>query len=99
VIVFGSFARREADRESDIDAVIVRPDDVDDDDDTWTDGVEQWRRKVRAITGNPVEVIEIGRSEAIEKLSSRGQLWRDVGREGVVVQGATLDELRGALRG
>ncbi len=99
VIVFGSFARREADRQSDIDAVIVRPDDVDDDDDTWTAGVEQWRSKVRAITGNPVEVIEIGRSEAIEKLSSRGQLWRDVAREGVVVQGATLDELRGALRG
>ena len=84
--------------QSDIDAVIVRPDDVDDDDDTWTDGVEQWRRKVRAITGNPVEVIEIGRSEAIEKLSNGGQLWGDVGRDGVVIHGATLDELRGVVR-
>ncbi|MDH4119742.1 MAG: nucleotidyltransferase domain-containing protein [Acidimicrobiia bacterium] len=98
VIVFGSFARREADRGSDIDAVIVRPDNVDDDDDTWTDGVEQWRRTVRAITGNPVEVIEIGRAEAIEKLSNGGQLWGDVGRDGVVIHGATLDELRGVVR-
>ncbi len=94
VIVFGSFARREADSESDIDAVIVRPDDIDDDDDMWAAGVEEWRRSARAITGNPVEVIEIGRAAASEKLSGRSQLWRDVARDGVVVQGATLDELR-----
>lgn len=98
VIVFGSFTRREADRHSDIDALIVRPDDIDDDDDTWAAGVEQWRRSVRAVTGNAVEVIEIGRAEAIERLSSGGQLWRDVVREGVVVHGATLDELRGVVR-
>ena len=29
VIIFGSFARREADRSSDIDTVIVRPDGID----------------------------------------------------------------------
>jgi predicted nucleotidyltransferase len=96
VIIFGSFARREADRQSDIDAVIVRPDDVDDDD-LWTAGVEQWRRRVRAITGNRVEVIQTGRSEAIQKLSTKDQPWRDVARDGVVVHGATLDELRGVV--
>lgn len=98
VIVFGSFARREADKESDIDAVIVRPGDVDEDDDTWAAGVEQWRRSVRAITGNPVEVIEAGRSESSEKLSGRSQLWRDIARDGVVIHGATLDELRSVVR-
>jgi len=97
VIVFGSFARREADNESDIDAVIVRPDDVDEDDDTWTAGVERWRERVRAITGNPVEVIETGRSEAIEKLSGTRSLWQDIARDGVVVHGATLDQLGGAV--
>jgi len=97
VIVFGSFARREADRESDIDAVIIRPDDVDDDNDTWTAGVEQWRERVRAITGNPAEVIETSRSEASEKLSSKRPLWRDITRDGVVVHGATLGQLRGVV--
>ena len=97
VIVFGSFARREADRESDIDAVIVRPDDVDDDNDTWTAGVEQWRERVRAITGNPVEVIETDRAEAMERLSSKRSLWQDIARDGVVVHGATLDQLRGVV--
>ncbi|MCP3856022.1 MAG: helix-turn-helix domain-containing protein [Actinomycetia bacterium] len=98
VIVFGSFARREADRHSDIDAVIVRPDDIDADDDSWTAGVEQWREAVRAITGNAVEVIETDRAEVAEKLSSKLALWGDIARDGVVVQGATLDELRSAVR-
>lgn len=97
VIVFGSFARREADRHSDIDAVIVRADGVDEDDDAWTAGIEQWRQETRAITGNPVEVIEIDRSEAAEKLSTKRGLWRDIDREGVVVHGETLDELRGRV--
>jgi predicted nucleotidyltransferase len=95
VIVFGSFARREADSQSDIDALVVRPDEVADD--MWAAGVEQWRTSVRALTGNPVEVIEIGKSEAGEKLSSNGQLWRDIVRDGVVVHGATIDELRGLV--
>lgn len=94
VIVFGSFARREADRHSDIDAVIIRADGIDEDDDAWTAGIEQWRQSARAITGNSVEVIEIGRAEATEKLSTKRGLWRDIDREGVVVHGATLDELR-----
>ncbi|MFT5204527.1 MAG: putative nucleotidyltransferase, partial [Candidatus Aldehydirespiratoraceae bacterium] len=84
VIIFGSFARREADRHSDIDALIIRPDGVDEDDDTWATGVEQWRQHVRKITGNPVEVIEADGAEAARKLSSKSPLWRDIAREGVV---------------
>jgi len=98
VIVFGSFARREADRQSDIDIVIVRPDDIDEDDDTWTNGLEHWRRSVRALTGNQVGVIEIGRAVATERLSGGGPLWGDVARGGVAVHGATLDQLRGVVR-
>ncbi len=94
VIVFGSFARREADRYSDIDIVMVRPDGIDEGDDTWAAGVEQWRQAVRAITGNAVEVVESNQAEAAEKLASKHALWRDVVRHGVVVHGATLDQLR-----
>ncbi|MFT7601919.1 MAG: putative nucleotidyltransferase [Acidimicrobiales bacterium] len=95
VIIFGSFARREADRHSDIDAVIVRPDGIDADDDTWSAGVEQWRETIRAITGNTVEVVETNQTEAAKKLASKRELWRAVARDGVVVHGATLDQLRG----
>lgn len=98
VIIFGSFARREADRHSDIDAVMVRPDGIDADDDTWTASVEQWREAVRAITGNAVEVVEADRAEAAEKLASKRAMWRDVIRDGVVVHGARLDQLKDAVR-
>jgi len=98
VIVFGSFARREADRHSDIDTVIVRPDDTDADDDTWTVGIERWRETVESITGNRVEVIETDLAEVAEKLRSNRPLWRDVARDGVEVHGMTLDQLREASR-
>lgn len=98
VIVFGSFARREADRQSDIDTVIVRPDDIDADNDLWAAGIEQWRASIRAITGNPVEVIETGRAEASNKLSTGAPLWQDIVRDGAVVHGATIEELRGVVR-
>lgn len=39
LVVFGSFARGEADEQSDIDVIVVRPDDVDTDDVGWVDGL------------------------------------------------------------
>jgi predicted nucleotidyltransferase len=47
IIVFGSFSRGEADEQSDVDVIVVRPDDVDEDDDVWTTAVERWRDVVR----------------------------------------------------
>ena len=95
VIVFGSFARRAADRDSDIDVVIVRPDEVDGDDESWVAGVEQWRRDARSISGNAVEVIEIELASAIKKLKSGGPLWTEIARDGLVVYGAPLPTFGG----
>ena len=93
VIVFGSFARGEADAESDIDVVLVRPRDVPEDDDQWSAAVEHWRDRARSITGNRVEVLDVGQPEVINKLAGRASLWRDVVRDGVVVHGAALENL------
>ena len=94
VIVFGSFARREAEVESDIDVVVVRPTEVDEDDDAWSASLETWRRDVRQLTGNPVEVLEVNADEAATKLAGRAQVWADIRRDGRVVHGLSLDELR-----
>ena len=94
VIVFGSFARGEATSGSDLDLVVVRPDELDEDDTTWTGSIDGWRDHVRAVTGNAVEILEIKRHEASAKLGSRSTLWRDVARDGVVLHGLPLDELR-----
>jgi hypothetical protein len=93
VIVFGSFARGEADLESDIDTVLVRPVGVRDSDESWEDSVEQWRSRIRRMSGNPVEVLEVGVDEIRARLSSGQPVWHDIHRDGLVVHGRSLNEL------
>jgi predicted nucleotidyltransferase len=99
VILFGSFVRNEAVSTSDIDTVIVRPDVVDEEDDSWQTSIEGWRREVRALAGNPVEVLEVGRTEAALKLRGRSEFWRNVRRKGLTVHGLGVVELIGANDG
>jgi predicted nucleotidyltransferase len=93
VIVFGSIARAEAGPESDLDVVVVRPDHVADDDEGWGTSIEQWRERARAITGNPVEVIEVDLAEARRRLASTSTLWRDISRDGIAVHGLSVTDL------
>ena len=93
MVVFGSFARGEADAESDIDTVFVRPLDVDDSDEAWADSVDEWRSRIRRISGNPVEVIEVDTDTIGTRLASRQSVLRDIRREGIVVHGRSFDEL------
>lgn len=93
VIVFGSFARHEADATSDIDVVIVRPTELDEDEE-WSTSVESWRGDVRRLTGNSVEVLEVSTGEAAMKLARPTPLWADIRRDGRVVHGLDLDELQ-----
>jgi predicted nucleotidyltransferase len=93
VIVFGSLARGEAGRASDIDAVVVRPADRDEDDETWSSSIDRWRRAVRRASGNRVEVLEVGMAEVGPRLRGRQPLWRDVRRDGLVVHGWSLAQL------
>jgi hypothetical protein len=95
VIVFGSFARGEADRASDIDTVVVRPADRDEDDEAWSSSIDQWRRAVRRASGNRVEVVEVGMSEVATLLRGQRPLWQDVRRDGLVVHGSSLAQLEG----
>jgi len=93
IIVFGSFSRGEADERSDVDVIVVRPDDVAEDDDVWATAVERWRNEARAITGNRVEVLEVSCDEVQSRLTSEAALWRDVVRDGIAVHGLTIDRL------
>jgi DNA-binding transcriptional ArsR family regulator len=95
VIVFGSFARGEADAESDLDVILVRSHDVDEDDPAWRSATERWRGSARRLTGNTVQVLEVGELEAARLLRSRKPLWLDVQRDGLVIFGRDLPDLRG----
>jgi hypothetical protein len=94
VIVFGSFARGLASAESDIDVAVVRPARLDEDDDAWVESLEAWRHDVRRLTGNRVEILEVSVEEAATKIAGRSTVWADICRDGRVVHGLGLDELR-----
>jgi predicted nucleotidyltransferase len=96
VIVFGSVARVDASVGSDIDLVVVRPAAVGEESDDWRRAVEAWRGEVRRLSGNTVEIVEVGEGEIGRLLRSRRPTWRDVLRDGVVVYGRPLVELRAA---
>jgi len=98
LIVFGSFARREAGVDSDIDVVAVRPPEVDEDDERWSASLDAWRHDVRRLTGNPVEVLEVRADEAAAKLDGSTPVWADIRHDGRVVHGLGLDDLLATCR-
>src|SRR5262249_55129578 len=97
VIVFGSLARREAVRDSDIDLVVVRPAEIDEDDEVWASSLERWRGDIRRMTGNRVEVLEADPVDVLRQLSGGGGLWETIRNEGRVVHGLDLDQLASTL--
>ncbi len=94
VVVFGSLASGKADSKSDIDVVVVRPRSIDEDDVTWRQDVETWRARVGRLAGNRVEMIEIAEEEVPRSLAGGQPLWADIAREGVLVFGTPLADLR-----
>ena len=95
VVLFGSFARREAGRDSDLDVLVVRPASLPEDDPAWRSGVDGWRAVARRLTGNRVDVLEVPEAEVGRRLRSRHPLWGDIRSDGVVLQGRTLAQLQG----
>lgn len=95
LVVFGSFARGEADADSDVDALAVRAADVAVDDEAWIDALGEWERAARRITGNPVELLVVGVDELPALLSAgdEGSLWRSIKTEGVTLAGIPLADL------
>lgn len=82
-VLFGSTALGAAGSDSDIDLLLLRPDDVAPDDETWTRQIADLNVIVRGCTGNDLDVIDLDNSE----LASNERLLRDITRTGDVLFG------------
>ena len=94
--MFGSFARGEARRDSDVDVVAVRdPAAVSGgvEDDRWVASVGRWVEAARSITGNPVNLIDLDLSE-LRPSGRKAPSWlRDASKDGIVIAGRPLPDL------
>jgi hypothetical protein len=83
---------------SDVDVIVVRPSSIDEDNSTWAESIARWETHVRRISGNAVNRIEVGEDEAAKLMKSRRSLWQAIRREGIVLQGRPLADVRVATR-
>jgi predicted nucleotidyltransferase len=99
VIIFGSFARGEADADSDVDTLLVRPSGVSESDDAWYASVQQWIDRVGEVSGNRVEVLEADEDDVPARLASERSVWQDIERDGLIIHGRAVDSFRSVSHG
>ncbi len=92
VVIFGSFARRNGDADSDIDILLVRPNDVGEDDVAWAAQRYELARHVESWTGNTAQILEMSRSE-LDDAVGRDELVEAVRRDGRVLFGPAVRDL------
>jgi predicted nucleotidyltransferase len=93
VVVFGSFARGQAEPESDIDTLLVRPQGIEETDEVWEVTVRQWIDQLAAVSGNRVDVLEVAAAEVKARLSSTQTVWQEIRREGILIIGSPLESI------
>lgn len=85
--LFGSAARGDMQPHSDIDVLIVRPDDVGPDDRRWTDQLDMLIGDVTRWTGNDTRPLEYGDTEACRALRARHPVLEAIRTEGIRLAG------------
>ena len=90
--VYGAIARGDGDLDSDVDLLLIRPDDCALEDLRWTAQVEALMQSVVDLTGNAAHVFELSRSELAGHLSTDAILndWAD---PSIWLVGVPLDHL------
>lgn len=93
--LFGSTARGDGAVESDIDVLLVRPDDVSEDDPPWAEQVALMRERVTSWTGNHCQAFQVDRARLAEHVRAHDPLVDELGRDAITLAG---QDLRAVLR-
>jgi predicted nucleotidyltransferase len=90
VALFGSAATGSMSLDSDIDVLVIRPDSVDVESETWRAQIANFEKAVTAMTGNDTRVLELRESEVEAGLRGRTkQVLADIRDHGIVLAGPT----------
>lgn len=93
ISLFGSAARGDGGPGSDIDVLVVRPDDVDIDDTRWRQELSELATDVRGWTGNRLSWLELSRSETATAAANGEAIVIEWRRDAVPLAGAPLQDL------
>lgn len=93
--LFGSAARGDGDTSSDIDLLVVRPADLDPEDATWREQLDELADSVRRWTGNNVGIAEVSEGELPRLRKNRPPVVEEVSEDAVDLAG---EETRKLLR-
>ena len=92
--LFGSFARGEADSDSDIDVLLVRMDPPGElDEDAWLEQLDRLDRRIRAWTGNAAQIVDLTPTTLGLMAREADPLVASWRAEGVHVHGENLRDL------
>lgn len=94
VALFGSFARRDGDTESDLDLLVIRPDAVGPNDDAWTAQRHALARQAESWSGNRVQVLELSAAELAEAVQHDEPLIEGLRQDAVSLVGDIASALR-----
>jgi predicted nucleotidyltransferase len=100
LLIFGSFARGEADADSDLDVLAVRSPKVDPEE--WATSLSAFAEQAQALAGNQVQLLDYDleelRRKAGPKTKEGRDFWRAVRRDAIVLVGSQFDDLVGGTR-
>jgi predicted nucleotidyltransferase len=95
--LFGSAARGDGDTSSDIDLLIVRPVDLDPENATWRDQLDELADSVRRWTGNNAGIAEVSEGELPRLRKDRPPVVEEVSEDAVDLAGEDTRKLLGRL--
>lgn len=91
--LFGSAARGDGDTRSDIDLLVVRPANVDSEDQAWRDQLDALADAVRSWTGNNAGIAEVAEDKHPRRRKDRPPVLEEVDEDAVDLAGKPAREL------
>jgi predicted nucleotidyltransferase len=97
--LYGAIARGDGDPDSDVDVLLIRPDQLEFEDVLWEAQVSRLMQTVVDLTGNAAHLFELSQSELTGHLSAEDSILNDWTQHNIQLAGVPLDHLEVVLSG
>lgn len=92
--LFGSAARADGDTASDVDLFVVRPREIDHDDERWRGQLDELARSIGRWTGNAAAIADVGEAD-LGRLGDRAAIVAELRRDAITLHGRNITALLG----